>query len=143
MKPEQVTTLATVIVSRNPLDRTILVERGALSFTDKVSQHVPGFEANGKGDITRQYARRLDEFSQRLAELAGEVRETANAVELFRRQNGLRLEVYDLAGDRVRLTLVSPRADSPLASPACATSRDGYAFCTAATASRSATWCSS
>ena len=30
----------------------LLVERGALSFTDKVSQHVPGFEANGKGDIT-------------------------------------------------------------------------------------------
>ena len=30
----------------------LLVERGALSFTDKVSQYVPGFEANGKGDIT-------------------------------------------------------------------------------------------
>ena len=30
----------------------LLVERGALSFTDKVSAHVPGFEANGKGDIT-------------------------------------------------------------------------------------------
>src|SRR5262245_19995726 len=30
----------------------LLVERGGLSFTDKVSQHVPGFEANGKGDIT-------------------------------------------------------------------------------------------
>ena len=30
----------------------LLVERGALSLTDKVSAHVPGFEANGKGDIT-------------------------------------------------------------------------------------------
>jgi len=30
----------------------LLVERGALSFTDKVSAHLPGFEANGKGDIT-------------------------------------------------------------------------------------------
>jgi CubicO group peptidase (beta-lactamase class C family) len=30
----------------------LLVERGALSFTDKVAAHVPGFEANGKGDIT-------------------------------------------------------------------------------------------
>ena len=30
----------------------ILVERGALRFTDTVAQHVPGFEANGKGDIT-------------------------------------------------------------------------------------------
>ena len=30
----------------------MLAERGALSFTDKVAQHLPGFEANGKGDIT-------------------------------------------------------------------------------------------
>jgi CubicO group peptidase (beta-lactamase class C family) len=30
----------------------ILVERGALRFTDTVAQHVPGFEVNGKGDIT-------------------------------------------------------------------------------------------
>src|SRR5262249_46724258 len=30
----------------------ILVERGALAFTDRVADHVPGFEANGKGDIT-------------------------------------------------------------------------------------------
>ena len=30
----------------------LLVERGMLSFTDKVSAFVPGFEANGKGDIT-------------------------------------------------------------------------------------------
>ena len=30
----------------------ILVERGALSFTDKVAAHLPGFEANGKGDIS-------------------------------------------------------------------------------------------
>ena len=30
----------------------LLVERGALAFTDKVADHVPGFEANGKGDIT-------------------------------------------------------------------------------------------
>ena len=30
----------------------ILVERGALSFTDRVAAHLPGFEANGKGDIT-------------------------------------------------------------------------------------------
>src|SRR5215813_11167270 len=30
----------------------ILVERGALSFTDRVAAHLPGFEANGKGEIT-------------------------------------------------------------------------------------------
>ena len=30
----------------------ILVERGALAFTDRIADHVPGFEANGKGDIT-------------------------------------------------------------------------------------------
>jgi CubicO group peptidase (beta-lactamase class C family) len=30
----------------------VLVERGALSFTDKVADHLPGFEQNGKGDIT-------------------------------------------------------------------------------------------
>lgn len=30
----------------------ILVEQGALRFTDRVAEHVPGFEANGKGDIT-------------------------------------------------------------------------------------------
>ncbi len=30
----------------------ILVERGALRFTDTIAQHLPGFEANGKGDIT-------------------------------------------------------------------------------------------
>ncbi|HYE92337.1 MAG TPA: serine hydrolase domain-containing protein [Terriglobales bacterium] len=30
----------------------LLAERGALSFTDTVASHVPGFEANGKGDIT-------------------------------------------------------------------------------------------
>jgi CubicO group peptidase (beta-lactamase class C family) len=30
----------------------ILVERGALAFTDRVADHVPGFEANGKGDIS-------------------------------------------------------------------------------------------
>jgi len=30
----------------------ILVERGALRFTDTVASHVPGFEAEGKGDIT-------------------------------------------------------------------------------------------
>ena len=30
----------------------LLVERGALAFTDKVADHVPGFEANGKGDIS-------------------------------------------------------------------------------------------
>jgi CubicO group peptidase (beta-lactamase class C family) len=30
----------------------LLVERGALSFTDRVSDHVPGFEAHGKRDIT-------------------------------------------------------------------------------------------
>ncbi len=30
----------------------VLAERGALSFTDKVAQHLPGFEANGKGEIT-------------------------------------------------------------------------------------------
>ena len=30
----------------------ILVERGALSFTDKVAAHLPGFEANGKGEIS-------------------------------------------------------------------------------------------
>src|SRR5262245_59925613 len=30
----------------------LLVERGALSFGDRVADHVPGFEANGKGSIT-------------------------------------------------------------------------------------------
>jgi CubicO group peptidase (beta-lactamase class C family) len=30
----------------------LLVERGALSFADRVSDHVPGFEAHGKRDIT-------------------------------------------------------------------------------------------
>jgi CubicO group peptidase (beta-lactamase class C family) len=30
----------------------ILAEHGALRFTDTVAQHVPGFEANGKGDVT-------------------------------------------------------------------------------------------
>ena len=30
----------------------ILVERGALRFTDTVASHVPGFEAEGKGDVT-------------------------------------------------------------------------------------------
>ena len=30
----------------------LLVERGALAFTDRVADHVPGFEANGKGDIS-------------------------------------------------------------------------------------------
>ncbi len=30
----------------------ILVERGALAFTDRVADHLPGFEANGKGEIT-------------------------------------------------------------------------------------------
>ena len=30
----------------------LLVERGAASFTDTVAAHVPGFAANGKGDIT-------------------------------------------------------------------------------------------
>ena len=30
----------------------LLVERGALGFTDKVAEHLPGFEQNGKGDIT-------------------------------------------------------------------------------------------
>jgi CubicO group peptidase (beta-lactamase class C family) len=30
----------------------ILAERGALAFTDRVAAHLPGFEANGKGDIT-------------------------------------------------------------------------------------------
>ena len=30
----------------------LLVERGALRFTDTVAEHVPGFEANGKGEIT-------------------------------------------------------------------------------------------
>ena len=30
----------------------IPVERGALAFTDRVADHVPGFEANGKGDIS-------------------------------------------------------------------------------------------
>jgi hypothetical protein len=30
----------------------LLVERGAISFTDKVAEHLPGFEQNGKGDIT-------------------------------------------------------------------------------------------
>ena len=29
-----------------------LAERGALRFTDRVADHVPGFEANAKGDIT-------------------------------------------------------------------------------------------
>jgi CubicO group peptidase (beta-lactamase class C family) len=29
-----------------------LVERGALRFTDRVADHVPGFEANGKAEIT-------------------------------------------------------------------------------------------
>src|SRR5262245_12044151 len=28
----------------------ILADRGALAFTDRVADHVPGFEANGKGD---------------------------------------------------------------------------------------------
>jgi CubicO group peptidase (beta-lactamase class C family) len=30
----------------------LLADRGALAFTDPVSAHVPGFEANGKGEIT-------------------------------------------------------------------------------------------
>src|SRR5512138_2820528 len=30
----------------------LLAERGALAFTDKVADHVPGFEANGKCDIS-------------------------------------------------------------------------------------------
>jgi CubicO group peptidase (beta-lactamase class C family) len=30
----------------------LLAERGALSFTDKVASHVPGFEAHGKGEVT-------------------------------------------------------------------------------------------
>jgi CubicO group peptidase (beta-lactamase class C family) len=30
----------------------LLVERGALRFTDRVAEHLPGFEANGKGEIT-------------------------------------------------------------------------------------------
>ena len=30
----------------------LLAERGALSFTDTVASHVPGFEKNGKGEIT-------------------------------------------------------------------------------------------
>ena len=30
----------------------ILAEQGALSFTDTVAAHLPGFEANGKGEIT-------------------------------------------------------------------------------------------
>jgi CubicO group peptidase (beta-lactamase class C family) len=30
----------------------LLADRGALSFTDRVAAHVPGFEANGKGEIT-------------------------------------------------------------------------------------------
>ena len=30
----------------------LLVQRGALALTDRVADHVPGFEANGKGDIT-------------------------------------------------------------------------------------------
>src|SRR6267378_330341 len=30
----------------------ILAEQGALRFTDRVADHVPGFEANGKGDIS-------------------------------------------------------------------------------------------
>src|ERR1700746_2120482 len=30
----------------------LLVERGALAFTDRISDHLPGFEAHGKKDIT-------------------------------------------------------------------------------------------
>src|SRR5207247_10819451 len=30
----------------------ILAERGALAFTDRVAQHLPGFEAHGQGDVT-------------------------------------------------------------------------------------------
>jgi CubicO group peptidase (beta-lactamase class C family) len=30
----------------------LLVERGALAFTDRVADHVPGFDAHGKGDIS-------------------------------------------------------------------------------------------
>lgn len=30
----------------------LLVERGALRFTDTIAQHVPGYEANGKSEIT-------------------------------------------------------------------------------------------
>jgi CubicO group peptidase (beta-lactamase class C family) len=30
----------------------LLVDRGALAFTDRVAAHIPGFEANGKGEIT-------------------------------------------------------------------------------------------
>jgi CubicO group peptidase (beta-lactamase class C family) len=30
----------------------LLMERGALRFTDRVAEHVPGFEQNGKGEIT-------------------------------------------------------------------------------------------
>src|SRR4026207_869899 len=29
----------------------VLAEQGALRFTDRVAEHVPGFEAHGKGDI--------------------------------------------------------------------------------------------
>ncbi|PYN77728.1 MAG: hypothetical protein DMD97_08420 [Candidatus Rokuibacteriota bacterium] len=29
-----------------------LVDRGALAFTDRIADHLPGFEANGKGDIS-------------------------------------------------------------------------------------------
>src|ERR671918_1811591 len=30
----------------------LLAEQGALSFTDTVAAHLPGFEANGKGEVT-------------------------------------------------------------------------------------------
>jgi CubicO group peptidase (beta-lactamase class C family) len=30
----------------------VLAEQGALRFTDRVAEHVPGFEAHGKGDVT-------------------------------------------------------------------------------------------
>jgi CubicO group peptidase (beta-lactamase class C family) len=30
----------------------LLAERGALRFTDRVAEHLPGFEANGKGEVT-------------------------------------------------------------------------------------------
>src|ERR671934_18114 len=30
----------------------LLADRGALAFTDRVAAHLPGFEANGKGEIT-------------------------------------------------------------------------------------------
>ncbi|MGH7324207.1 MAG: serine hydrolase domain-containing protein, partial [Candidatus Rokuibacteriota bacterium] len=30
----------------------LLAERGALRFTDRVAEHLPGFEANGKSEIT-------------------------------------------------------------------------------------------